>query len=354
MQNPMNLVPAADSIPVGWGWFEALLLLTFICHLLLMNTLLGGTIISFLYRKMPPSPAGSLTDRMPVVLALTVNLGVPPLLFVQVLYGQFLYVSATLSAVFWMALVWLVMFAYGLLYYHKHKTANPGAPGTAAAPLLLAACALILVSLAMTNVMSMMLMPDVWAKYFQNPQGTVANIGNPTFLPRWLHFLSASLAVGGLVIALLNQKAAGLHDAAAASWVTTGMKWFSYATLAQMAAGLWWLFSLPQNIMLQFMGGKALNTAIFVAGLAAAGAAVVFGFQGKVWKAAASVLATIAVMAVMRDLLRMAYLEHYFNPSQLTVTGQYSPMALFLGSFVLSGAIVVYMLRLHGRAGGGY
>lgn len=38
----MSLIPSPDSIPVPWGWFEALLLGTFLCHLLLMNAVLGG------------------------------------------------------------------------------------------------------------------------------------------------------------------------------------------------------------------------------------------------------------------------------------------------------------------------
>ena len=39
-------IPSADTIPVAWGWFQFLLLLTFPLHLLAMNALLGGLLLS--------------------------------------------------------------------------------------------------------------------------------------------------------------------------------------------------------------------------------------------------------------------------------------------------------------------
>ncbi len=130
--------------------------------------------------------------------ALTVNLGVPPLLFLQVLYGQFLYSSAILSAVYWMLLVAVVMSSYGLLYVHAGRAKRGLFGGAAGLPLSLAVCGLLATSFILTNVMSLMLRPDSWSQYFFDAKGTILNLGDPTFLPRWLHFVFASLAVGGL------------------------------------------------------------------------------------------------------------------------------------------------------------
>jgi hypothetical protein len=127
-----------------------------------------------------------------------VNLGVPPLLFLQVLYGQFLYSSAILSAVYWMLLVAVVMSSYGLLYVHAGRAKRGLFGGAAGLPLSLAVCGLLATSFILTNVMSLMLRPDSWSQYFFDAKGTILNLGDPTFLPRWLHFVFASLAVGGL------------------------------------------------------------------------------------------------------------------------------------------------------------
>ena len=32
--DPALLIPSPDAIPAPWGWFQALLLLTFFCHIL--------------------------------------------------------------------------------------------------------------------------------------------------------------------------------------------------------------------------------------------------------------------------------------------------------------------------------
>ena len=38
------IIPSPDSIPVPWGYFKFLLLLTFPLHLLMMNAMLGSAV----------------------------------------------------------------------------------------------------------------------------------------------------------------------------------------------------------------------------------------------------------------------------------------------------------------------
>lgn len=53
---------------------------------------------------------------MPKILALAVNFGIAPFLFLQVLYGNYLYPGILLMAVWWMSIVMAVMLAYYGLY----------------------------------------------------------------------------------------------------------------------------------------------------------------------------------------------------------------------------------------------
>jgi len=350
--NPAALIPSADSIPVAWGWFEVFKLSTFWIHLLLMNTVFGGAVFALINGT--SSGAGpQLAKRLPTILALTVNLGVPPLLFLQVLYGQFLYSTAVLSAVYWMLLVALVMLAYGLLYVHagRVKKASPGALLALALPL--AVCFLLATSFILTTIMSLMIRPEGWTQYFQNPRGTILNLTDPTFFPRWLHFVFASLAVGGLFTALLNFGAARRGDEAARRRTNLGMKWFTHISLLQIGIGLWWIMALPREVMLLFMGGSVLHTVAFLVALALVATALVQGFSGRVVGTTVALVLTVLAMVVMRDLVRMASLAEYFHPSQLEVTGQYGSMFLFLFSFVAALGVIAYMLKLHRRAGGG-
>lgn len=350
--DPAALIPSPDTIPVAWGWFEALLLVTFACHLLLMNALLGGSVLALLGARPPLGPGAEQAKRLPTTLALTVNLGVPPLLFLQVLYGQFLYSAAILSAVYWMALVAVVMVAYGLLYVHAGRAKRGLFGGAAGLPLPLAVCGLLATSFILTNIMSLMIRPEAWSQYFLNGRGTILNIGDPTFLPRWLHFVTASLAVGGLFVALLNRRAQ-ISDQQAALRVRQGLRWFSVASLIQAGIGLWWLLALPREVMLLFMGGRAVHTAVFVAGLGGAVAILVMGFSGRIRGSLAALVGTVLIMVGMRDLVRMAYLEPHFHPANLEVTGQYGSLALFLVSFAAGLGAIAYMFALHRKAGGG-
>lgn len=350
--DPAILIPTPDTIPVAWGWFEVLLLLTFTCHLLLMNTLLGGAILAFVGPRPAQGIGAQLPKRLPVTLALTVNLGVPPLLFLQVLYGQFLYSAAVLSAVYWMSLVAVVMITYGLLYVHAGRDRRGLYGGAAGLALPLAVLGLLLTSFILSNIMSLMTRPEAWTQYFQNARGMILNFDDPTFFPRWLHFVVASPAVAGLFVALLNHRATAT-DPRARERVRQGLRWFAVASLVQVAVGSWWLMALPREIMLMFMGRETLHTALLGAGVAGSMAILFMGFTGRVWGSVAVLVPTMAIMVGLRDLVRQAYVAPYFHPSQMEVTGQYGSMVLFLLSFGAGLGAIAYMLVLYRKAGGG-
>ncbi len=161
----------------------------------------------------------------------------------------------------------------------------------------------------------------------------------------------ASLAVGGLGLALLNRRAAAGGDAEAQARLELGLRWFTRATLVQMAAGVWFLLALPPEIMLGFLGGDALATAVFLAALALAALSLAYGLKGRPLAAAASLAATVLAMVGVRDLLRRACLAPFFLPERLAVTGQYGPLVMFLLSLAGGLALVAYLLRLARRAG---
>ena len=105
---------------------QVLLIFTFFIHMILMNFILGGSLLTvwdMLRGKLEKKASGSI----PTLMALTVNFGVPPLLFVQVLYGHFFYSSSVMMAVPWIlvipdpdsGLLWS-------LYFCKENRQGPG------------------------------------------------------------------------------------------------------------------------------------------------------------------------------------------------------------------------------------
>ena len=103
----MPLFPAVDPIPLPAPiWlFKLLHIVTLSLHFVAVEMLLGGLLLAVLL-SLSRSPyahvtARALARRLTVVMTYVINLGVPPLLFAQVLYGRALYTSSVLIGVYW-------------------------------------------------------------------------------------------------------------------------------------------------------------------------------------------------------------------------------------------------------------
>ena len=137
------IIPLADPLPQpAPAWILwALLQLTFFCHLLAMNVVLGGSILALHWRfSRRPDDAEhraavvhAFSKALPVAIAAAVTLGVAPLLFVQVLYGRLFLTSSILMAWWWLAVVPLVILAYYGAYLLAFRRTTPG-PGRRGSP----------------------------------------------------------------------------------------------------------------------------------------------------------------------------------------------------------------------------
>lgn len=375
---PAALVPTPDPIPGPWGWFQALLLLTFVVHLLFMNVVLGTSVIT-LFRswRTPFSPNDQVNVDIretaawvPRAMALAVNFGVPPLLFLQVLYGQFIYPSSILMAVWWLGIVGFVMMAYYGFYLYGLGHAVLGPRRTLVAGI---SVALLLVNaFVLTNNATLMLDPARWTGYAASPGGTLLNWGEPSLVPRYLHMVAGAVAVGGLFVAgraQLLQNAGGpvaSGPQGPQDWelrITEGLAWFTHATYAQFVLGTWFLFSLPGHLTKLFMGGHGLATGAFALGLAGTALALFAARRRRVWLAAGATTGVIFLMAAMRAVLRDAWLAPHLNgsmaraaaapihPPQLPMTGQDGAAALFVASLVAGAAAVWWLVVIARRSG---
>jgi hypothetical protein len=340
-------IPSPDVLPAAWGWFHGLLMLMFPIHLLLMNAMLGFAGVS-LYALLK----GGETDRrlahelakgLPVIIAFAVNFGVAALLFLQVIYGQFFYVSSVLMAPYWLSVPLFLIIAYSAAYIYDFRFTALGKPGA-----LLAALALLLflaIAFFFTGNSTLMLDPLRWNGYFGNRGGTLPNAGSAATWARYLHFLTGALAVGGLSVALFGRWKARRDPGLGRRAVEIGMHAFTMLTLLQLGLGSWYLASLPRPVMLLFMGSGAAATALMLAGVALTLAALWAGFTRRVSASAVLAVSLVYVMAFMRDAVRSGSLKPYFAPETLAVAPEYSPLLLFAVALVLGAAVIAWMLR---------
>lgn len=351
--DPGHLIPTPDVLPAPWSLFNLLLVPTFTLHLLLANMMVGlGVILFFKAARRHSQPtldqdSSFWAGKIPWIIALTVNLGVAPLLFLQVIQGQFLYVSSVLMASYYISILVLVILGYYGAYLMDMRQARLGR-----ARVWIQAVSVFLfliVSYFFTCSVVLMINPGQWHEYFQHPFGLLLPGGDYSLLPRYLHFVASSLAVGGLSMGVFGWWRAK-RGRESEDMIRQGLLWYGVATMVNFGIGAWYLAALPQPVLDQVIASKAslvLLMVAVIAGLASVPAALGRQPLTAGWCA----LASIVFMVIFRYVVRGFYLAPYLKVDEMPVDTQYSAALLFFAALALGVVLVVYLIKLALKAG---
>jgi len=193
-------------LPFPGGVLIVLLILSFLLHILFVNLMLGGSILTFWSEIMGLRHrenkeyevlALEIADTITVNKSLAVVIGVAPLLTINALYTLFFYSANSLTGTLWISIVPLVSIAFLLLYYHKYslrryekkKYLHIWVNG-------IAVLILLFVPFIFLSNINLMLFPEKWGTV----KGFFSAMMLANVIPRYLHFLCASLAVTGLFL----------------------------------------------------------------------------------------------------------------------------------------------------------
>lgn len=355
--DPTRLIPSPDILPAPWWLFYILLVATFTLHLIVANVMLGGGIMAlmgewFKRREEKDNTVvvrKEIAPKLPMTIALTVNLGVPPLLFLQILYGNFIYVSTMLMAVYWLSTFLLIILAYygAYLYNLKYDRLGGGRMWVMGFSVLM----MLAVGFFFTNSLLIMTDPKVWPTYFNGPGGTLIHFGEPNLIPRYLHFVVSSVAMGGLAMGLLGWWRTRKGDSEGGATVTRGLRVYAFATLFQFVVGALYLGTLPNQVLAKATFENMPALAIFVISIATALCSVFYGMSDRPWHTVVTAVATIFFMVLFRYAVQSAYLETYLSAIKPQVVHQLGPLALFIAALIGGTVIVVYLLKLALRPG---
>jgi hypothetical protein len=188
--------------------------------------------------------------------------------------------------------------------------------------------------------------------YRARPSGAHLNLSDVSVVPRYLHTIVG--AFGVFTAALAHYGTVRFKkDREYGSWlVRRSSIVFAGTTVLQFLIGMWFLMSLPRNVALIFFR-DGLGVAVFGVALLATLAATILLLVGGTAKEPSPlihagfgmVLITVALMVVMRDMVRTTYLQPYFQLSRLQVSPQTGIIIVFLLTFVGGLATLVWMLR---------
>ncbi|MCI0515792.1 hypothetical protein L0128_21470 [candidate division KSB1 bacterium] len=358
--HPQTLIPEIDPNPLpGPFWlFEILLLATFLLHLLAMNFLLGGGVLALIAKWRSQKNEyyarlfADLCKKLPNLLPATITLGVAPLLFEQVLFGQYFYTSSIILGWPWFFVLILLTLAYYGFYLvaFKHTQSAPVVNWI----LLLSVVCIFLIGFIYSNNFTLLETPQKWSpRYLDDPSGWNLNLDEMTLYPRYFHFFSAALAIGGLFVAAMGLFRWKKEPEYARFLIKWGGNWFMYLTMLQFIIGIWFLISLPRARMLIFMGDDLVATAAFLISMVTGLGAIFLMSNGLrrpdprpfFYLAAGLTLITLIFMIIMRYNLRLAYLKDYFQPADFVIKTQWEVLPLFLVLFVAGIGLWVLMLR---------
>lgn len=202
-----NGIPAPRDIPLKLPlsrWILiALLILSFLLHILFVNLMLGGSVITLiaeikgLKNKAFNVLAREITNTITVNKSLAVVLGVAPLLSINVVYTIFFYTGNSLTGNMWISLVPIISIAFLLLYYHKYTWDKyPGKIKSHIGILVAAVIMLLFVPFVFLSNINLMLFPEKWGVV----KGFFSAMMLANVIPRYFHFVVASFAITGLFL----------------------------------------------------------------------------------------------------------------------------------------------------------
>jgi hypothetical protein len=303
--------------------------------------------------------SGEIAHLLPVVVAYVINLGIPPLLFAQVLYGRALYTSSILIGVFWIMVIFMLIAAYFIMY----QMAKRADAGLAFGWLGVIALLLVVkIGFVYTNNMTLMLRPDAWVEmYRSSPTGAHLAPGDPTIIPRWLYMMLGSVGMAGIGLMLLGLKP-GIETAAAAFLRSRGGMLLAFFTLVQMvlAAGVY--HAQPEAVRAG-LWASLFYRGVFGAWFLVALALVALGVFGAVtaarraWLpatlAGAAGFVNIVLWVLFRDGIRDVTLGlHGYDVWARNVNTNWSIVILFLVLFVAAVGLTGWMAMVTFRAKG--
>lgn len=351
-------------IPAPVWFVQFFKVLGFTLHAVPMNLWYAGILIALVLYVRGGEHGRTFSRRlmtqMPIILAYGINLGIVPLLFVQVAYAQPFYSATILMAWHWLAIVVLLIPAYYGVYLYSFGL-RPDGPGLTAfrrAAGWIAAVLLVVIGWLFVNGLSLMVNIQSWPRLWQRGDvfgatlGTGSNIADATLWPRWL--LMLGLAIGTTAVWLVfdatwfarREPDEYRHWAVTFSWklYTAGMIWFAIAGTLYVTTG--WqsfrqMFGFPAILLTLLTAASPGLPWLLLFRHVRAGQ---FPSRNMAALIGLAQLGVLGINAISRQVLQNIELKPYFDVLGRDTATQYSPLAMFLLVFLLGAGVMTWMI----------
>ncbi len=362
----MDTLIGPDS-PLGYPapyWFIVFFkVLGFSLHMVPMSLWYAGLITMLLARRLLGEHARRMSERvinaLPILIALGINFGIIPLLFIQVAYYKVFYPATILMAWPWFSVIALLMVAYYGVYIYVTGLRKGTMPIWRRAAGWVAAAFFVVIGFIFANSLSLMVNVDSWAALWSSANvggaslGIGLNIADQVLWPRWLMMFGLALGTTAAYVVIDAGFFAYKESTEYRRWVvrfalglaTLGLVWFG-------ATGTWYIFGALEPTTRQVLFDGPVMLALTFLTAAAPGLPwllILIASRKPITKGLALLVGlaqfgVIVINAVSRQILQNAELAPYLDVTAETVNIQWSAMIVFLALFVLGLAVIAWMV----------
>ena len=338
--------------------FLVLGVLTWALHILAVHVTLGSSLLSLIGLNKNPHwrrMALMLLEHAKIGVSIAIVVGVAPLLFVQVIYDPFWYVSNVLSARWAIGFILLLLVAYWALWLHYVGVKKR--QGQANAPVFMGVLSLgllLVVGFIMHVLTSQMLSPELWMSWYA-PNGVIDASGahihafNPA---RFGFFIALALPVTGAWLLACRTYLAGREgeDADYLEFLSgIAGKMALIGSVLAVALLVGWMLTLPTTMHAFALSIWPNAAAIAVLVLAVLGKSRINGYWVFTWA-----LVTTLAAGILREAYRYGVLfglHGYDFMNYKIVMDWYSTILFFATFAIVGGVALAFMLTLSWQAG---
>ena len=346
----MDIIPISLplDLPAPMWFLKFALIAFFLIHILFINFMIGGTFMTVFFRMLRKEDpfwsrlAREMGNTVTVNKSLAVVIGIAPLLAISLVYTNFFYAANNITAPFWLSIIWLVALAFISLYIYKYTwDSTTYSDRFKYFWGMLAFAIFMFVPLIFLSNINLMLYPDQWKNVY-NFWGAV---WTPNVLPRYLHFMNASVALTGFFVFFYFDRKLKKNPADAKFYTRArnlGAKWALYATLLQLLFGLLNYGTLP------VVADSPLVLYLIIAAVVFAGIAIyllsLHLFAGKKIHPLIIIhviIIVVGIMGTMRHVVRENALREPMKMMERKTELYQTRLAAFMKTYSPTGEIIV-------------
>jgi hypothetical protein len=348
------------GIPAPLWLILFLKVLGFVLHLIPMGLWAVALPVGLIGATLFPKSSGlgqfgrNILRQMPVIVALGVNFGIVPLLFIQTLYPKPFYTATVLIAWHWFVIIPLFLVAYYSVYIASFAAKSNAKPALRRFLLpvgIIASACFLAIGLLISNAMTLIVHVERWDAIFTRTQiaGAISGFGNnmrdPSLAYRLLTMFALAMITTGvwaMIDAFLFAKGDKKSNAPYRRWASRFAVF-----MASVGVVILCYVDVVKFPHADYTSYFFIVTSVGMFLLIGIIAAAIRGEYGVV---ALSIITSLYVLllttfGIVRQIGQHTAIVQTDGLANLTENIQWTPIALFLVTFILGVLCIVWMIR---------